>query len=171
MEIDIVRKKELLMEKKLRACRVNIIPRVGHLYLLNKNNNNVTHSLPVTSLPVPLLPPAGLALPLLLPPLPVPRPWRRPPTPLHCATGTSAWTKPPRPAGRGRRWWGCSARLGLGLTGTTRCWRPGTTSTDSSLSTRWRRKMWRGWAGPSPSRGWRLLQSNLLSTASSRRNR
>ena len=42
MEIDIVRKKELLMEKKLRACRVNIIPRVGHLYLLNNNNNNVT---------------------------------------------------------------------------------------------------------------------------------
>ena len=42
MEIDIVRKKELLMEKKLRACRVNIIPRVGHLYLLYNNNNNVT---------------------------------------------------------------------------------------------------------------------------------
>lgn len=29
MEIDIVRKKELLMEKKLRACRVNILPRTG----------------------------------------------------------------------------------------------------------------------------------------------
>ena len=29
MEIDSERKKELLMEKKLRACRVNIIPRVN----------------------------------------------------------------------------------------------------------------------------------------------
>ena len=29
MDIDVVRKKELLMEKKLRACSVNIIPRVG----------------------------------------------------------------------------------------------------------------------------------------------
>ena len=28
MEIDSERKKELVMEKKLRACRVNIIPRV-----------------------------------------------------------------------------------------------------------------------------------------------
>ena len=28
MEIDAERKKELMMEKKLRACRVNIIPRV-----------------------------------------------------------------------------------------------------------------------------------------------
>ena len=34
MEIDIVRKKELLMEKKLRACRVNILPRVSVLSLL-----------------------------------------------------------------------------------------------------------------------------------------
>jgi len=29
MDIDVVRKKELLMEKKLRACRVNILPRTG----------------------------------------------------------------------------------------------------------------------------------------------
>ena len=29
MDIDVVRKKELLMEKKLRACRVNILPRVS----------------------------------------------------------------------------------------------------------------------------------------------
>ena len=28
MELDMERKKELMMEKKLRACRVNIIPRV-----------------------------------------------------------------------------------------------------------------------------------------------
>ena len=27
--LDMERKEELLMEKKLRACRVNIIPRVG----------------------------------------------------------------------------------------------------------------------------------------------
>jgi hypothetical protein len=29
-EIDEERKTELIMEKKLRACRVNIIPRVGN---------------------------------------------------------------------------------------------------------------------------------------------
>ena len=34
MEIDIVRKKELLMEKKLRACRVNILPRVSVMIVM-----------------------------------------------------------------------------------------------------------------------------------------
>ena len=39
MEIDIVRKKELLMEKKLRACRVNILPRVS-VYSNDYNENH-----------------------------------------------------------------------------------------------------------------------------------
>ena len=40
MEIDIVRKKELLMEKKLRACRVNILPRVS-VYSNDYNYNYI----------------------------------------------------------------------------------------------------------------------------------
>ena len=31
-DLDEERKKELIMEKKLRACRVNIIPRVNDLF-------------------------------------------------------------------------------------------------------------------------------------------
>ena len=31
-DLDEERKKELIMEKKLRACRVNIIPRVKYLF-------------------------------------------------------------------------------------------------------------------------------------------
>ena len=36
-DLDEERKKELIMEKKLRACRVNIIPRVNALFsILNR---------------------------------------------------------------------------------------------------------------------------------------
>ena len=38
-DLDEERKKELIMEKKLRACRVNIIQRVINKLIFDKNEN------------------------------------------------------------------------------------------------------------------------------------
>ena len=36
VEVDLERKEELILAKQLRACRVNILPRVGRVSLLSK---------------------------------------------------------------------------------------------------------------------------------------
>ena len=80
MDIDVVRKKELLMEKKLRACSVNIIPRVGLKCVMRESILIYYSSQTDTFLPLLLLPQFGLALLLHHLQLPVQKLWRRPVT-------------------------------------------------------------------------------------------